>query len=368
MKKMKKVLAIILMLAMVLSLAACGGSKPAQTPEPAPAEEPKILKIGVLTMLGTTEEEMVSYFNAVVLATRAIAAEGKVNDVMENNKQEMPEEVPTEIVFYDSLDAMLMALNAGDINTMCIYNTTADYLVANNDKLVKGMSYDFDPESKDFTSMILTGVLANSFSFMMMEGREDLRDEFNAAIISMQDDDTLGKLIKEQMRDIVDGKQIETIEMPVIEGAETIKVAITGSLPPMDYVAADGAAAGYNTAVLAEISRRIGKNIELVVVDSVGRAAALASGTVDAVFWTRSSDIGNKVASIQDDKYEELLEKRISEFSDQEKEAIAKIEENFDMREYGTKDMPEGTIITESYFRDVIVPVMTKDFLESMPK
>ena len=45
----------------------------------------------------------------------------------------MPEGEPeTEIVFYDSLDAMLMALNAGDITYMSVYNSTADYLVANN--------------------------------------------------------------------------------------------------------------------------------------------------------------------------------------------------------------------------------------------
>jgi len=280
----------------------------------------------------------------------------------------LPEKPQTEIVFYDSLDAMLMALNAGDINTMSIYNTTADYLVANNDKLIKGLSYDYDPEAKDLSAFLLHGVLANSFSFMMMEGREDLRDEFNAAIASMKADDTLEKFIKEQMRDVVDGKEIEAIKMPVIEGAETIKVAVTGSLPPMDYVAADGTAAGYNTAVLAEISRRIGKNIELVVVDSVGRAAALASGTVDAVFWTRTSDSGSKVVARSEEDNKKFIEEKNTHLTPEEQELFAQIRENFDIRDHGTKDMPEGTIVTISYFRDAIVPVMTKDFLEAMPK
>lgn len=365
---MKKVSALILMLAMILSLVACGGSKTQQTPEPAPAEEPMALKIGVLTMLGTTEEEMAEYYHTVGLATQAIAEAGKADDVMADNTGVDPETVEIKVIFYDSLDAMLMALNAGDINTMSIYNATADYLVANNDDLVKGVNYEFDPEAEDFAAIMLKSMLSNSFSFMMMEGREDLRDEFNAAITSMETDGTLDKFVKEQMKDVVDGKQIETIKMPVIEGAETIKVAITGSLPPMDYVAADGTAAGYNTAVLAEISRRIGKNIELVVVDSVGRAAALASGTVDAVFWTRTSDVSNEIVPKTEEENRKSFDEKKFDTTEQEQETFAQIRERFDIREYGTKDMPENTVITVSYFRDRIVPVMTKDFLESMPK
>ena len=355
------------MLAMVLSLAACGGSKPAQTPDPAPAEEPKILKIGVLTMLNTSEEEMASYFKAVVMATQAIAEAGKADDAMADNGEAEPETIEREVIFYDSLDAMLMALNAGDIDIMNIYNSTANYLVANNDKLVKTITYEYSEENT-LSSMLIRAILVNSFSFMMMEGREDLRDEFNDAIASMKDDGTLDRFIKEQMVDIVDGKEIKAVEMPVNEGAETIKVAITGSLPPMDYVAADGTAAGYNTAVLAEISKRIGKNIELVVVDSIGRAAALASGTVDAVFWTRTSDPSNKAAASTPEELQAFMAEKKSTMTEEEKELIAALKEYFVWREFGQKDMPEGTIITDSYFKDSIVPVMTKDFLESMPK
>ena len=53
----------------------------------------------------------------------------------------------------------------------------------------------------------------------------------------------------------------------------------------LDYVLPDGRPAGFNTAVLSEISERIGKNIELVQIESAARAAALTSGQVDVVFW-----------------------------------------------------------------------------------
>ena len=55
----------------------------------------------------------------------------------------------------------------------------------------------------------------------------------------------------------------------------------------MDVILADGTPAGFNTAFLAALSRRVGVNFELVSVQSSARAEALASGMVDALFWTR---------------------------------------------------------------------------------
>ena len=60
---------------------------------------------------------------------------------------------------------------------------------------------------------------------------------------------------------------------------------MTGDLPPLDFVNADGTPAGFNTAVLSEISKRIGKNIEMIQVDSAARGTALTSGQVDVIFW-----------------------------------------------------------------------------------
>ena len=50
-------------------------------------------------------------------------------------------------------------------------------------------------------------------------------------------------------------------------------------------ILADGTPAGFSTAVLSEISRRLGKNIELVNIDSAARASILSSKGADVVFW-----------------------------------------------------------------------------------
>ena len=109
--------------------------------------------------------------------------------------------------------------------------------------------------------------------------------------------------------------------MPHFDSAPTIKVAVTGDLPPLDYVSADGKPAGFNTAVLAEIGNRMLRNIELVDIDSGARAAALESNKVDVVFW-----------------------------------AIVPISEIIP----SDSDKPAGVVLTEPYFKDKIVHLTYK--------
>ena len=84
-------------------------------------------------------------------------------------------------------------------------------------------------------------------------------------------------------------KELETVEIEHFSGAEFLRVAVTGDLPPIDFVAVDNTPAGFNTAVLAEIGRRLHMNVELFDIDAGARAAALASGRVNAVFWYRTT-------------------------------------------------------------------------------
>ena len=65
---------------------------------------------------------------------------------------------------------------------------------------------------------------------------------------------------------------------------------MTGDMPPIDLIAADGSPTGYNTAVLSEIGRRLKKNIQIISVDTGGRSAALSSQRADVVFWYRSTE------------------------------------------------------------------------------
>ena len=120
---------------------------------------------------------------------------------------------------------------------------------------------------------------------------------------------TLEELVRVHITDVAESGESVAVAFEQFDG-EPIRVAVTGSLPPMDYVADDGSFAGFNTAILAEIGKRLKKNIELVQVDSVGRALALAQGNVDAVFWTRGMAGGEHDGDVKPMSDEEVLADR----------------------------------------------------------
>ena len=326
----------------------------------ASSSENKVHHVGVLTMLNLTENEMLQYRDAEAIAGKVLTDEGYFQMDPDRKPKKMDNQLHTEIIFYDSLDAMLMALNARDIDELSVYYKTGQYLCATNDNLELLYTINADVENKAFAELVLTGNMSNDFAFLMMDDKEALRDEFNNAIGDMKADGTMDKLINEQIEALVNGTEVKSVTMPVIEDTETVKVAVTGALPPMDYVAADGTPAGFNTAVLAEISQRIGKNIELVVVDSIGRATALSSGTVDAVFWTRTNEMAAHYAEMSEEEKEAEMKKYEAEMNDDEIEAFNKIREILNFENYNSADMPEGTICTVPYYSDILVPVKKK--------
>ena len=328
---------------------------------PAIAEAPRTVRFGMLSVLNGSEAEMADYRAARMRMARQLEKEDIITKTVDgqNGKPNV------EITFFDTLDAMLMALEAGDIDSMEVYSSTAQYLVNNNPELALVLTLGDEMEVNTFAELALHGLMANDFAFMFMEKDADLRDAFDAALASITEAKK-DQLIQDNITAAINGEEVKPVQMPVIDGAETIRVAVTGSLPPMDYVAADGSPAGYNTAVLAEISKRIGKNIELVIVDSVGRAAALSSGTVDAVFWTRTNSQSNHVATLSEDERAQNREALAEDMSEEESETMKNVREMVDIADYGRVDMPEGTIITRPFFSDTIVAVATRAYVDEL--
>ncbi len=262
--------------------------------------------------------------------------------------------------YYDSLDAMLLALQAGEVSCIHVPYYTALYLLSNNAGLK--LKIEFHPEKAEGMSLIALKTLSDGYSFMMREEDMALRAELNTHLMAMKEDGTMEKLIDEHIIKVANGAEPTAISFDKFEG-DPIRVAVTGSLPPLDYVAADGTFAGFNTAVLAELGRRMQKNIELVQVDSIGRALALAEGTVDVVFWTRartSSDM-----DLRNTDFEGSVSRLSTIGMTEEERAImrrtdgSRLDEE-KMEGLNTKDIPDGTIITDPYFEDFGVLVDLK--------
>lgn len=257
---------IFLLLMIILTVSGCGSST---------SDDSNDKKIGMLTQLNSTPEKALKLYG---------------NEA-------------TNLNFYDDFNAMQMALSSNNINSIRTYGSVAKYMNANNSDFVI---------SEDQTIK-----LVDNFCCAVRQEDDDLQNEFDAAIDAMKADGTLDALIDTYITNATDTP--EPVEIAHIDGAKTLKVGVTGDLPPLDLVLADGTPAGFNTAVLAEISKRIGKNIELMQVNSAARAAALTSGQVDVIFW---------VVVPADDS------NRPKDF-----------------------DTPEGVAVTEPYYQDVVVNV-----------
>ena len=231
--KIKKI-ALILSLTVIFSmLVGCGADE---------AEKIKnSLKIGIIAQMNTTPEQM-----------------DELMEVMG---------VDAETTYFDNFTSMQMALSSKNIDEIQTYKSVAEYMTDQNTQF----------EVKN------TVGLMDSFCCAMREEDNDLIFDFDSAINSMKADGTLDKLIKTYITDLKD--EPPAVEIAKINNADTIKVGITGDLPPLDLVLANGTPAGFNTAVLSEISKRIRKNIELIQIDSAARATALTSKQVDVVFW-----------------------------------------------------------------------------------
>ena len=173
--------------------------------------------------------------------------------------------------FYDNLKTMQMGIDSGNVEQISVYKCVANYLVAGNDK------YEFVPDNA-------LEKINYSFCFGVRKDDTQLKADLDAAIDAMKSDGTLDKLVAEYITN-VKPDNIPTVELPKLDGAATIKVGITGDLPPLDFVTADGKPAGFNTAMLAEVSKRINRNVEVVDIDSGARAAALTANLIDVVFW-----------------------------------------------------------------------------------
>ncbi len=235
------------MLAVLVLMTGCGGDNKA------PAENKEPIKLGIIKHLNVTETLLDNYFE------KAASRMKQTSDLY-----------APKHVFFDNMTSMLAALQEGQINALSTYQSVSKYLIAQN--------ADFEPV-KNIPNV------SDAFCCAMRADDAALKKEFDAALLKMTADRTLAKLVKTYITDADYSKTPKAVAMPTIDGAPTVKVAVTGDLPPLDLITADGKPAGFNTAVLSEISQLIGKNFELVQVDSGARAVALTAKEVDVIFW-----------------------------------------------------------------------------------
>ena len=246
---MKKFLATIC--AAALLIVGCGGEQVAD--KPANNFSGAEVKLGMMTRLNTDEQKMGT----------------TLDEVAEKFGVKGTKHLPK---FYDSLKLMQLGIESGEVEAISTYKSVADYLVVNNSKF-------------EITPNEALNKLSDSFCFAVRKDDTQLKADLDKAIDEMKADGSLDKLINDYITNVDKGQEPPAVEIPTIDGAQTIKVGVTGDLPPLDLILPDNSPAGFNTAMLAEISKRLGKNIEILQIETGARAAALNSKLIDVVFW-----------------------------------------------------------------------------------
>ena len=214
------------------------------------------LKVGFIKKLQTTEEE---YYKEIMnfWAGKGWVILGSDHEV-------------TDVNFYDSLVMMILALNSGEVDEIILPEFVAEYVIKNN---------------PDYYASCMSKGASVGMSLGFREKNEKLAEEWDKTLITMRNDFTIYRLENEYLNPINHNNISKPVKFENFPGQPTIKVAVTGDLPPMDYIAEDGRPSGFSTAILAELGKRLKVNIKLVNVDSGSRAVALLSKRVDVVFW-----------------------------------------------------------------------------------
>jgi len=236
MKKLSIVLSMLLVLSLLLS--ACGKNNNDPITEWTDLEGKKLAGFG----FAISENEFATMMNNAL----DIKLEGAVI-------------VPTPAEM-----ALLIQNGQADAGVTHVYN--AKYICSRNDDL----------------DYIVGGPMAASMVFSNGSG---LKAEIDQAIATLKENGVIDNLKETWLSDEAMKSDPQPATIETIPGAETIKVGISGVLAPMDYATADGKPGGFNVALIGEISKLIGKNIEFVNIDPDSKFLALSSGTIDLFFW-----------------------------------------------------------------------------------
>lgn len=179
------------------------------------------------------------------------------------------------VTWVQTLTEGLMLLNSGRVDALFSSDSTAKYVAARNSGLVP-----------------MRALYETSMCMLAAADRWELIETLNRGIESMKADGAITQLWDEHVLNVIDGGEPSPVALPDNPDGLKLRVGVSGDMPPMDYVSADGTPAGFNTALLAELAKRENLSIELVQIDAGARFAALASGRIDLFFWQTRVSLG----------------------------------------------------------------------------
>lgn len=166
---------------------------------------------------------------------------------------------------YNSLTSMILDLNSRNIEYILVPTSVVNYLKAQNDELTVA------PGGAGVPTEIRMAVRSKD---------RELHQILQTGIQTLRSEGKLDELVEKYITKI----SLEGFEDNV-QREKSYIVGVTGDLPPMDYVAADGIPAGFNVALMNAIGDMMDVSFTFTQVDADARLSALSSERIDVIFW-----------------------------------------------------------------------------------
>lgn len=174
----------------------------------------------------------------------------------------------------ETVSELLYELRSGRADVICCPDVVAEYLLKTEEDLVRLTA----PEDKAGGTED-GGRL--SFAMAMAKGSDDLKNELDAAISELEEEDVLEALTVAYVdadvpMELYQGKQNT--------GKKTLYVGVTGTVPPLDFLDEYGRPCGFCVAFLQELEKRTEYCFEPVYVTPKESFTFLNSGKIDLLF------------------------------------------------------------------------------------
>jgi len=195
-------------------------------------------------------------------------------DSAENGNADNNYPADYEEIEYPSLNELLLALDNNKINFAVTTLNTGKYICDQNQALT-----------------YLKGDRRIFYKMAMLEENSALCNKINEAITEIKNSTALFDLMNSYITNYATAPSTTVKSNPDFP---TYKVGVTGNVPPLDYITADGTPSGFNVAILNLIGEKIGANFEFVSVENNARTTALTTGIIDIIFCenvTEQSDL-----------------------------------------------------------------------------
>ncbi len=188
---------------------------------------------------------------------------------------------------YANIDECLYALRSGKSDVIWTTDVTAEYLLKTNDDLAM-------LDNSDMAAIQNTKEPRFGFGMAVKNGErgEKLIKLLNYALSVIEKSGTLDELCGKYIENAAQAEKLTEKDMVINDSVhkkyysatKPLKVGVTGAVPPLEMIDANGKPYGFCVALMDEIGQLLQSSVEFVVLDNETAFTALMSGKVDIIF------------------------------------------------------------------------------------